>query len=459
MRSEPINSIKEILLQIENNLDTVIQGQTTQAIELWQTFIKQHPADIASFLEQLNEENQIILLKKLPKVLTSEVFEKLSGEIQAKILLSVEKEFASEILQEMNASSITDLFDELSDDQVKEYLRLLQKEHRKQVISLLNFDPKSAGGIMDSDIFTLPEDITIKQGVALMQRISTEQEYLGRIYVTDKNNKLKGFIKIEDLVLNKPQTLIAEITHTNELVINVLEDQEVVANQMNHYELLSAPVIDNQGTFLGIITADESMNVIQEEASEDVYKMSGLGSVEQTYFQTPFWQLIRQRSFWLITLLILQSLSSFVLSSYSKLIAENAILVLFLNMLIGTGGNAGNQSGALVIRGLSTGEIHRKNGLKVLWREFKAALIIGFFLAIIGFQRVYFTKHNLYAAIAISISLSAIVVVSMMLGTLLPLFFERINIDPAHSAAPFLATLMDIIGIFLYCFISSRILG
>ncbi|KKP25550.1 MAG: magnesium transporter [candidate division TM6 bacterium GW2011_GWE2_31_21] len=359
----------------------------------------------------------------------------------------------------MTASAVTDLFDLLSDEQVKEYLRLLQKEHRKQVISLLNFDPKSAGGIMNSEIFTLSQDISIKQGVALMQRLSTDQEYVDRIYITDRNNKLTGYIKIEDLVLNKPQTLISDIFHQNELIINVHEDQEIVANQMKHYDLLSVPVVDNENNFLGIITADESMDVIEEEASEDVYKMSGLGSVDQTYFQTPFWRLIWQRSFWLITLLILQSASSFVLSSYEKLITQNAILFFFLNMLIGTGGNAGNQSGALVIRGLSTGEIHRKNGLKVLFREFRVAIIIALFLAVIGFERVYLTRHNLIAAVVISISLSAIVVVSIFLGTLLPLLLERLNIDPAHAAAPFLATLMDIIGISIYCIIASKILG
>ncbi|HBS47897.1 TPA: magnesium transporter [Candidatus Dependentiae bacterium] len=454
-----MNTVKNILLQIENNLEEVLKNETFQSTTTWQNFVKLHPADIASFLEQFDEETQITFLKKFSKDLTGNVFEKLSLENQSNLLFKLEKPFAAEILQEMTASAVTDLFDLLSDEQVKEYLRLLQKEHRKQVISLLNFDPKSAGGIMNSEIFTLSQDISIKQGVALMQRLSTDQEYVDRIYITDRNNKLTGYIKIEDLVLNKPQTLISDIFHQNELIINVHEDQEIVANQMKHYDLLSVPVVDNENNFLGIITADESMDVIEEEASEDVYKMSGLGSVDQTYFQTPFWRLIWQRSFWLITLLILQSASSFVLSSYEKLITQNAILFFFLNMLIGTGGNAGNQSGALVIRGLSTGEIHRKNGLKVLFREFRVAIIIALFLAVIGFERVYLTRHNLIAAVVISISLSAIVVVSIFLGTLLPLLLERLNIDPAHAAAPFLATLMDIIGISIYCIIASKILG
>lgn len=421
--------------------------------------MRQHPADIATLVERLSEEHQVELLKRFPLDLSSETFEKISEELQASLLLKLNKKLATHILKKMPADKVTDLFDLLSDENLKKYLDLLQKEHRENVISLLNFPPESAGGIMNSGVLALPQDITIKKSINLLQRLQPKREHLERVYVTDKENKLVGHINIYELVLNKPETSLVDIIRKNELIIDVNEDQESVANQMQHYELLSTPVVDKQHHFLGIITADDLLEVIQKEASEDVYKISGLSRIEHSYFQTPFWRLIWQRSFWLVPLLILQSVSSFVLSNYQNLIAKNAILIFFLNMLIGTGGNAGNQSGALVIRGLSVGEMTRKNGIKVLLRELRVALIISLLLAIIGFARVFLTKADSVAALAISVSLSLIIIVSMFLGTMLPLIFERFNIDPAHSAAPFLATLMDIIGIIIYCVVASKILG
>jgi magnesium transporter len=392
--------------------------------------------------------------------IASSVFEKLPDNLQAYLLVKLDKKEARLILKKMSADKVTDLFDHLSDEPLKKYLNLLQKDHRKNVISLLHFDPKSAGGIMNSEVLTLPKNINIKNSISLLQRLKPQKKHLQQIYVTDPENKLVGYINVDELLLNKPDTTIGNILHKPVLVIDVNEDQEEVAQQMRHYSLLSAPVVDKQHHFLGLISADEIFNIFQEEASEDVYKISGLSPTEYPYFQTPFWKLIWQRSAWLAPLLLFQSVSSFVLSRYQFLLANFTILIFFINMLIGTGGNAGNQSGALVIRGLATGEINRKNSLKLFFREFKASIIISIILALISFVRVCYTPGStIPAAIAISISLSLIVIVSMSIGTLLPIIFERLNIDPAHSAAPFLATLMDIIGIIIYCTVSAKILG
>lgn len=450
---------KKIFFQLEKNIKTIIKQDSALGKDLLKLLLDLHSADIAVFITKLDSKDQIDLFKKLPKELSIKVFGHLSENLQASLLIKLDKEHASFILKEIPSDKLTELFDFLDDDDLKKYLRLLQKEQRAEIISRLNFEPDSAGRIMNSDIITLPTDFTIKKSVALIQQLGEKKELLQKIYVTDKQNQVVGYIKLDDLVVNKPETLISDILHKNELVVGANEDQEDVARQMSHYELLSVPVVDSNYHFLGVITAEDVLEIIKEEASEDVYKMSGLSSVEHSYFETSFWKLLWQRSPWLIGLLLLQSLSSFIISGYQEVVDKYFIISMFLTMLIGTGGNAGNQSSALVIRGLALGEINRKNAIKVLFREFGISILMSSILVVVAFTRVYFFIHDFMSAFAVSAALFLIIVVSMFLGALLPLLFERFDIDPAHSAAPFLATLMDIFGVLIYCFVVSKILG
>jgi magnesium transporter len=359
----------------------------------------------------------------------------------------------------MPSDELTDLFECVSDEDLKKYLKLIQRKQRNKIISLLTLDPESAGRIMNSDVLTLQRDFTVKKSISLLQRIDLPKETLRKIYVTNKDNILVGHINLEDLVLNKPETPLTRIIHKNELIIDVHEDQEEVAKQMHHYGLLSAPVVGENNYFLGVITADDIVDIVEEEASEDVYKMSGLGPVEHSYFQTSFSNLFFHRSIWLGSLLLFQSVSVFILGKYQALTQSHLFLSFFYTMLIGAGGNAGNQSATLVIRGLATGEISRKNAIRVLFREFWMSIALALVLFVITFARVYFLHHNLIGSIAISISLFLIINMSMILGTFIPFFLERLNLDPAHSAAPFLATLMDILGLLIYCLVCSKILG
>jgi len=451
--------VVEIIAQIEKNIRNVIHEDTPQGQELWKKLLHQHHADIAELLEKLDASKQKKLFKKLPRTLATKVFKELPETIQATLLDIIESDQAAIIFQKMASDELTDLFEDLSDEDLKKYLKLIQRKQRNKIISLLTLNPESAGRIMNSDIFALQRDFTIKNSIALLQRIAIPKETLRRIYVTNKDNIVVGHINLEDLVINRPETPLTHILQKNELVIGVHEDQEKVAQQMHHYGLLSAPVVDEHNHFLGVITADDIVDIVEEEASEDVYKMSGLAPVEHSYFQTSFRSLFAQRGVWLGSLLLLQSVSGFILSKYQMLIENHVLISFFFTMLIGTGGNAGNQSATLVIRGLATGEISRKNAIRVLLREFGMSIMLASVLVVVTFVRVYFTYHDLVSTIAISISLFLIVCMSMVLGTFIPFLLERLNLDPAHSAAPFLATLMDIFGILIYCAVCSKILG
>ena len=451
--------VTAVFTQIENNIKSVISEDTPKGQDLWKKLLHQHHADIASLIEKLDSAKQKKLFKKLPRQMASRVFQELPETIQVTILQTIDPDEVAVIFQKMSSDQLTDLFDYISDEDLKKYLKLIQRRQRNKIISLLNLDPDSAGRIMNSDILTLQRDFSVKKSVSLLQRVEIPKETLRRIYIVNKDNILVGYINLEDLIINKPETPLTHIINKNELLIGVHEDQEVVAQQMQHYGLLSAPVVDEKNHFLGVITADDIVDIVEEEASEDVYKMSGLAPVEHSYFQTSFKNLFWQRSAWLGGLLLLQSVSPFILGRYQALIESHVFISFFYTMLIGTGGNAGNQSATLVIRGLATGEISRKNAFRVIMREFGMSMFIAALLFLVTFARVYFIHPDPISTLAIGISLFLIVNMSMVLGASIPFMLERFGIDPAHSAAPFLATLMDILGILIYCVICSIILG
>ncbi len=452
-------TIKKILFQIENNIDAVIAEDSTLGKDLWQILLSQHYADIAMLINKLDDDRQHALFKKLSREIAVKVFRKLPKQQQATLLVALDLEQATTLLKNMPADELTDLFDFLSDDDLEKYLKLLQSKQRNQILSLLSFNPRSAGGRMNSDVITLHKEFTVRRCVELLQRLSHTKTIMQRMYVTNKDNVLVGYVTLDKLVLSKPETHLVQITSPNELVVSVDEDQEDVANQMHHYGLLYVPVVDKHNHFLGVITADDVFEIIKEEGSEDVYKMFGLIPVDQGYFATPIMRQVWQRGIWLVGLLILQSLSSIILSSYNDLIGKYTIIAVFLTMLIGTGGNAGNQSATVVIRGLTTREISRRNAYKVFLREVSIGVLMSFVLSIVAFIRVYWSCHELLNAFIISFSLFLIVVTSMALGALIPIMLERFDMDPAHSAAPFLATLMDVLGVLIYCFVCSKLLG
>jgi len=450
---------EKIFTQIYENIDAVIAQEDKQGTELFRLLILQHPADIADFLQRFRIKKQLLIFTKLPEKIVSKVFEKLPENLQVSYLAKLDIDKVTTLLKNIHSDKLADLFDHLTDSDLKKYLKLLQKKQRHLIIAQLNFEPDSAGRIVNSDVLTLEHGFTVKRSIQLLQRLTPKTDILRRIYITDHSNKLLGYIRLDELVLNKPDTPLKQIMHKNIVTINAHQDQEKVAKTMHHYSLFSAPVVDQSNNFLGVITADEIFDILEEEASEDVYKMSGLTPVEYSYFQTPASTLIRQRFSWLASLLLLQSASSFIVESYQEVIKQNVIISFFITMLIGTGGNAGNQSATLVIRGLATGEIKLKDGLKTLLRELGISVVLASLLVVVSFARIYFIHRDFISAIAISLSLFFIVITSMGLGTLLPLILERLGIDPAHSAAPFLATIMDILGMLIYCIICSRMLG
>ncbi|MBA3954948.1 magnesium transporter [Candidatus Dependentiae bacterium] len=449
---------KRIFDQILHNLDTVIAQDSPLGVLLWQGFVKLHPADIAQFLGNNTKDTAQLIFVRLPTHLKLMVFSYLSDSMKVFCLSFLDDQDRGHLLASLPLDELTDFFDELSDEELKKYLVLLHKKDREKVLSLMQFNPESAGGIMDTNVLTLMQDFTVEKSIQILQRLQPNRELHREIYVTNQENELVGHINLEDLVLKHPKTRLSSILSKNELVVQVDEDREAIAHKMVHYQLMTVPVINHQGIFLGIIPSDTLVSIIEEEAAEDVYKISALKPIKGTYFDTPFKNLFLQRIAILIPLLLLQTFSTMIMLHYETLL--EGFLFAFSPMITSTGGNSSSQTSALVIQGMTLGEINESNMPRFLWREFNMAGIMGITLGIVAFIRIYLTHgaHNLLGNFAVSLSLAIIVIISVMLGSVIPFLLKKLKWDPALAAGPFLATLMDVIGLFSYCYISKLIL-
>jgi magnesium transporter len=448
---------RQILQEIKDNIQTVILHDSTLGRSLWTELLKIHPADIADFLADISQDNFQAIFLQFPKHLQLEVFEHFSEGMKVTTLNFMPEEGKIDLLNELPIDKLTDLLELLSDEDFKHYHSLLYKKSREKVLSLLKFHPESAGGIMDIEVITLVKDFTVEKSIKILQRLKPSREIHQQIYVTDSSHNLMGHINLEDLVLNPPQAKIASFMKENEYVARADEDRETIAKNMVHYGLMTIPVVGKGSHFLGVIPSDTLVDVIVEEASEDVLKMSALAPLKYPYFETSFFKLIFERSYILIALLFAESFSGTILRAYEETLG--VFLISFIPMLISAGGNTSSQTSAIVIQGMASGEIRGSNMLKFLRREFIMASMLACILGLFAFGRVYWSTTHFLQSFVVSFSLAMIVLISVTLGSCIPFILRRFNIDPAFSAGPFLATIMDILGVMIYCYITKWMLS
>lgn len=451
-------NIPKVLAEIRDNIQTVIAKDSALGESLWDAFVQLHPADIADLLSDISKEHARQLFATLPITLKMKVFEDLSDHMQGVVLETMDDAQKVEVLRLLPADELADLLDQLSDEELKEYLKLLAKDVREQVLSLLQFEPDSAGGIMTTDVFTFRQGFTVEQGIKLLQRIQPNKDVHQQIFVIDKEFNLLGHINLEDLLMHKPDEQIGSFMRTNELVARADEDQEQVAKEMVHYGLITVPVVSTNNKFLGVISSEQLVDVLVEEATEDVQRMASLPPMKYPYFEIPFWKIMFLRSYVLVALLVAESFSGSLLRVYDNVV-KFGILGSFLPMLTSAGGNSGSQTSAVVIQGLASGEITVANMFRLLRREILVSGLLSLMLGALSFIRAYMVGGTWVECVAIGGSLGLIVLISSMLGVFIPFLLRRFHIDPAFSAGPFLATLMDILGIVIYCHVSNFLIA
>lgn len=446
---------KKLFRDIEDNIEAVIARNTPLGISLWEALIKTHPADCAEFFDIVSRSNGQRLFMSFSHGMRLKIFVELSDTMKVSMLSCMTDAEKTDALHALPIDELTDLFDLLSDEELKFYLNLLHKQVRQKVLSLLEFEPDSAGGIMDTEVLSLMSDFTVERSIALLQRLVPSKDIYQQIYVTNKGHRLEGHINLQDLVLHKPYERISSFMHKNEIVVRATDDQEEVAKKMVHYELVTVPVVDDSNIFLGVISTETLIDVIVQEASEDVQKMAALPPMKYPYFQMSFTRLFYQRSSVLVALLVAESFSGTMLRAYDVYI--EGLLVSFIPMLTSAGGNAGSQASAVAIQGLASGEFHVDNVKRLLRREIMLTGSIALALAFVSFVRVYSYGGDIAKCCIVSGTIAIIIFIASLSGTLTPFVLRRFNIDPAFFAGPFLATVMDILGMAIFCLLAKAL--
>lgn len=436
--------------------------ETRKFADLRIILLDTEPADIALFMENnLSEKEQLVFFRLLPKELASDVFVETETDTQEFLIKAFTDKELQELVNDMFLDDTVDIIEEMPANVVKRILANSSPENRKQINSLLEYPDDSAGSIMTTEYVSLPASATVEDAFEKIRRTGVNKETVYTCYVTDRRKKLIGVVTVRDMLLAEKSELIAHIMDENVITAFTLDDKEQVALKFSKYDFLALPVIDKEGCLVGIVTVDDAVDVIQEEATEDIQKMAAIVPTEKSYLKQSVASIWKARVPWLLLLMISATFTSMILSKYEARLS--AVLFAFVPMLMGTAGNAGNQSSATVIRALALGEVEFRDAFRVILKELFSAVIIGLTVAIVCFIKMYFidslyNEVTLEIAMVVSIVLLLAIVMAKLVGCLLPLIAKKCHLDPAVVASPFMTTIVDVLALVIYCTISIALL-
>ena len=416
-------------------------------------------ADISTILDELDKEQAVIIFRLLSKEKAGMTFSYMETDMREKLIKDLTDTELKNVLDELFMDDTVDLIEEMPSNVVTRILRNVDKNDRKVINELLKYPEDSAGSIMTTEFIDLKENMTAEEALKRIRKIATDSETIYTCYVLDKNRKLQGIISIKELILAKEESLIADNMETNIISVNTLEDKEEVAKKFDKYDLYALPVVDNENRLVGIVTVDDAINVLQDEAEEDFEKMAAMAPTEESYFETSVFKHAKNRIVWLLILMLSSAITGTIITNYENAFAAVPLLVAFIPMLMDTGGNCGSQSSTLIIRGLATDELEVKDVFKILWKEIRIAVIVGVSLALINGLRIFVQYKNLQLACTVGLSITVTVILSKSIGCLLPLLAKKLKLDPAIMAAPLITTIVDILSVLVYFNIATAIMG
>ena len=419
-----------------------------------------HPVDIAELMEELEDKQMILVFRLLDKDAAAETFTEMEANDQRETLLNAltDSEIA-EFMEEMYIDDTVDVLEEMPANVVDRLLNATDEETRTQINQLLKYPEDSAGSIMNVEYIAFQKDMTVEEAILKIRQIGLNRETIYTCYVTEKR-KLIGVITLKDLLTSGDNRIIEEIMETNLIYVNTHDDQEDAAALINKYNIIAVPVVDNDMRMVGIVTVDDAIDVIEEEATEDMSMMMGISPSEETYFGTTVWEHAKSRIPWLLFLMLSATLSGLALGRFEGAIAIMPILNTFVPMLTGTGGNCGSQSSTLIIRGLATDEIEFRDIFKVIRKELGVSLLVGVMLAVVnGIRIILMYERDVMLALTLGITIICTVTLAKVVGCSLPLAAKKIGLDPALMAAPLITTLVDTGTIILYFTIATKIFG
>lgn len=434
-------------------------GDPELARELIEDF---HPEDIADLLQELEEEDAAEILKALPDDLAAPIFERLEQPTQSIIINILGPEEAAEIASEMAPDDRADLIEGLPEEVGEKLLDALERvdpEAAREIETLGRFEPNTAGALMTPDYLSVAASRTVAETIAMIRKKGGQAETVYYVFVVNEAHRLEGVVSLRDLLLAESSVGIFDVMTTRVISVQPETDQEEVARQMSKYDLLAMPVVDKYQTLLGVITADDIMDVLTEEGTEDAQKLGGMEALEASYFATSFTTFIRKRATWLVVLFVGEFFTGTALREYDEVLTAVGSLAFYLPLLISAGGNSGSQSSTLIIRGMAVGDVKLSDWHRIALRELGIGLVLGLILAVVSIGRVYMWGENFRFAMVVAISVIGIVVMGCVVGSMFPILLRRLGLDPATSSAPFIASLVDVLGIMIYMQLAKVLLA
>lgn len=417
-------------------------------------------ADIATLFESLEEPQQIIILfKLLSKDVAADVFSFLNSDMQETIINALKDKEIEHIMADLYMDDAADFVQEMPANVVKRVLKNTTKENRDIINKLLSYPENSAGSIMTTEFIDIKQELTVDEAFKKIKKKAADAETVGTIFVTDSKRKIQGVLSIKDLILANSDDKIENIMNPNVVYSTTHTDQEEVSKLFDKYDFYALPIIDTENRLVGIVTVDDIMDVVKEEATEDMEIMAAISPTDDPYLKTSAFTHAKKRIFWLLFLTLSASITGAIMSFFEDAFVAIPALVTFIPMLMGTGGNCGSQSATLVIRGLALNEITLKDYFKVAFKEFKVSLLVSSVLSIVNFVIVWIRYGDPLLGFVIALSLIIVVIIAEFIGGGLPILAKKCKLDPAIMAAPIISTLVDCIAIVSYFLIASAILG
>lgn len=444
----------EMAISIKNTIENLYKAKKYRTLrDVLSTY---NEADIADLFSGLSEAELPVLFRLLPKDLAAETFSYMEPDAQELLIHGFSDSELKEVLDELYVDDVADVVDEMPANVVKRILKNVEPEKRHMVNEILKYPEDSAGSLMTIEYISLRPEMTVEEAIKRIRRTISEKETIYTCYVTEDNRRLIGFLSVKTLLLADENEKIKDIMDATPVFVNTLDDKEEVAKKMNKYNFVTMPVVDEEMRLVGIVTFDDALDVIQEEATEDIEMMAAVMPTDDTYLKTSDFKHFKNRIIWLIILMLGATVTGSILAEYEAALESLPQLVSFIPMLMGTGGNSGSQSSTMIIRGMAIDEIKLKDFLKVVWLEFRVSLILSTALAIVNGLRILIVYHNPTLAIVIALSIIGTVIIAELIGCMLPMLAKKCRLDPALMSSPIITTIVDACCILIYFNIASR---
>lgn len=419
-----------------------------------------NPIDTAVMLEEANERQTLIIFRLLPKELAANTFVELSADRQEALIKAFSDSELEEVIDELYLDDAVDIIEEMPANVVARILRHTDADTRMRINEVLNYPDDCAGSLMTIEYVSLRADVTVADAFLTIRRTGIDKETIYTCYVVGPDRRLMGVVTAKALMLADPDSLISEIMDTNVISVGTLEDKEVVAQTFSKYDMLALPVVDGENRLVGIVTVDDAIDVMEEEATEDIEMMAAITPTDKPYMKTGVFETWRKRIPWLLLLMISATFTGSIIQSFEGALAAYVVLTAFIPMLMDTGGNSGSQASVSVIRALSLGDVETRDIFAVIWKEFRVALMCGVSLAAANFVKILLVDRvSVSVAAVVCITLSVTVVVAKIIGCTLPILAKAIKLDPAVMASPFITTIVDAVSLLVYFAVASSVLG